>query len=253
MKEHFKFIFIIVISAASVLSAQDRPLLSEAIKNSIDTQGIDVAKKHFTEIYNSKKDFYEIDMKGISELSSYYIKAGNYEAGSAVMEIAQPFMQDYISSKMGGISKEMGDKSKTNQMTENQKQKKNVKNEESKEENEALDYKGEARNDLERLTGLYGDPLETDKNRRFWVMVSCDGYLVIGALWGDVAPWWMKSEGDNIFTYSDSFNNIRMEFTTDKNGKATKMIHNLPSLKTPLERLGPLPEDWDPCYEQPKE
>ena len=35
--------------------------------------------------------------------------------------------------------------------------------------------------------------------------------------------------------------------------KAMKMIHNLSSLKSPLERVGPLPDDWDPCYERPKQ
>jgi hypothetical protein len=110
----------------------------------------------------------------------------------------------------------------------------------------------EARNDLERFTGLYGDPEEKNENRRLWVMVSCDGYLVSGALWGDVAPWWMKSEADNIFTYADSFFKLRMEFKTDEDGKAIRMIHDLSFLKTPLERLGPIPEDWEPCLERPK-
>ena len=57
----------------------------------------------------------------------------------------------------------------------------------------------EVNKDLERFTGLYSDPEESNENRKLWVMVSCDGQLVSGALWGDVAPWWMKSEGDNVF------------------------------------------------------
>ena len=81
---------------------------------------------------------------------------------------------------------------------------------------------------------------------------ACDGYLVIGALWGDVAPWWMRSESDKVFTYSDSFNNLRMEFVTDNTGKAIKMIHNLKFMKTPLENVGPLPDKLKPCIERPK-
>jgi hypothetical protein len=106
--------------------------------------------------------------------------------------------------------------------------------------------------DMERFTGLYGDPEEGDENRRLWVMVSCDGQLVSGALWGDATPWWMKSEGDNVFTYADSFSKVRMEFKTDKDGKAFRMIHDLSALKTPLEKHGPIPDDWDPCLERPK-
>ena len=107
-------------------------------------------------------------------------------------------------------------------------------------------------NNFEQLTGLYGDPEESNENRKLWVMVSCDGQLVSGALWGGATAWWMKSEGDNVFTYEDSFFKLRMEFETDEDGKAIRMIHDLSAIKTPLERLGPIPEDWGPCLERPK-
>ena len=106
----FKLLILSLMIATSLVLAQDKPLLSEAIKNAIDTQGIEAAKKHFTEIYESKKDNYKIDMKGISNLSSAYIKDGNYQAGSAVMEIASPFMQHMISTKISNNSNEMGEK-----------------------------------------------------------------------------------------------------------------------------------------------
>jgi len=110
----------------------------------------------------------------------------------------------------------------------------------------------DASSDLERFTGLYGDPEESNEYRKLWVMVSCDGQLVSGALWGDAAPWWMESEGDNVFTYADSFFKLRMDFETDEYGKTFRMNHDLSFLKTPLERLGPIPDDWDPCVERPK-
>lgn len=251
MKRLFKLMILIFIATNTLLLAQDKPLLSEAIKNSIDNQGIEAAKKHFKEIYESKKDFYEVDMKGLSDLSSSYIKDGNYQAASAVMDIASPFMQNMISSKMSNNSKETVQKDMEKQGKE--KQEKNEESEKTENNKQIKNNRDESRSDLKRFTGLYGDPDESNETRRLWVMESCDGYLVSGALWGDVAPWWMKSEGDKVFTYSDSFNNIRMEFVTDENGKATKMIHNLSSLKSPLERVGPLPDDWDPCYERPKQ
>ena len=55
-----------------------------------------------------------------------------------------------------------------------------------------------------------------------------------------------------FFTYADSFFKLRMEFETDEDDKAIRMIHNLSFLKTPLERLGPIPADWEPCVERPK-
>jgi hypothetical protein len=110
----------------------------------------------------------------------------------------------------------------------------------------------EVSNNFERLTGLYGDPDESNENRKLWVMVSCDGQLVSGALWGGAAAWWMNSEGDNVFTYEDSFSKVRMVFETDENGNVIGMNHDLSAIKTPLERLGPIPDDWDPCLERPK-
>jgi hypothetical protein len=106
----------------------------------------------------------------------------------------------------------------------------------------------EVSKDLGRYTGLYGDPEESNEYRKLWVMVSCDSQLVSGALWGGAAGWWMNSEGDNVFTYADSFTNVRMEFETDKDGKAIRMNHELSSIKTALERLGPIPDDWDPLF-----
>ena len=82
--------------------------------------------------------------------------------------------------------------------------------------------------------------------------VSCDGYLVSGALWGDAAPWRMKSADDKKFTYSDSFNSFKIEFNTDSNGKAHKMIHDLGFIKSPLARLGSIPDEWSACIERPK-
>ena len=110
----------------------------------------------------------------------------------------------------------------------------------------------EPREDLQRFTGLYGDPEEKNETRRLWIMISCDGYLVSGALWGDVAPWWMTSEAENIFTYADSFFKLRLEFETDSDGKIKAMIHDFTGIKSPLKLLAPVPEEWGPCLERPK-
>lgn len=230
-------------------AAQDKPLLSEAIHKAIDTKGIEAAKKQFTDMDKSQRDSYNIDMQGISELTNEYVQDGNMEAAAAISEISAPFMQDMITKSMNQYSPEMSKK-----MKEQQEEAKELKAKEREEERKRqrqekiVKFEGQPRNDLERFTGLYGDP--NDPNRKLWVTVSCDGYLVSGAMWGDASPWWMKSEGDHVFTYQDSFNKLRMEFKTDADGKAVRMKHDLEYMKSPLKRLGPLPNTFDPCLER---
>ena len=252
MKKLFYFTILIFLAGTALLTAQDKPLLSEAIREVIDTQGIEAAKKHFAEQYELQKDAYEIDMKGIAELTNSYVEAGNHDAAGVIMEITLPFMQTMYTNQMSGQSNEMAQQLEEMERAEKEKQK-GISEEEqlSQDDNNAFDQ-GEARNDLERFTGLYGDPEEKNENRKLWVMISCDGYLVSGALWGDASPWWMKTEGNKSFSYADSFVKLKMEFETDANGKAVRMVHDLSYMKTPLERLGPVPDDWEPCLEPPE-
>ena len=245
MKMLFYLLTVIFIVSSSIVIAQNKTSLADEIKKEIDTQGIETAKKYFADQYKSHNDLYEVDMKAISNLSRDYSKAGNLEAAGAVMTIASPFIKDIVSSNL----------SKMNVMTKSGEQ--NDKNEKNNNKREKLKSKekvehdfGKARNDLDHFTGIYGDPNETNKTRRLWVRKSCDGYLVIGALWGDASPWWMKSESDKVFTYSDSFSNIKIEFVMGNDNKALKMNHDLSFMKTPLERLEPIPDDWDPCIKR---
>ena len=249
MKKIFCLVIFVYLLAPAFLTAQEKPLLSVAIKKEINTNGIEAAKKHFAKEYKSNKNGYNVDMKGISSLATEYSQAKNYTAASAVMEIASPYMQDMVTSYMGKNTQQMMKAEKG--LKEKERQDKKLERQKY-EKNRIIEFEGEPRKDLERFTGLYGDPAVKDKTRRFWVAVSCDGYLVIGAMWGDVAPWWMRSVNDKVFTYSDSFNNLRMEFVTDNTGKAIKMIHDIKSMKTPLERVGPLPDNMKHCIERPK-
>ncbi len=248
MKRFLLLFFMIFLAFQTFSLVQTKPLLSDAIRKTIDEKGIEVAKKEFAEQYKSQKDFYEVDMKGISELSREYSKAGNIQAAGVVMAIATPYMQDLITSQMNNQNNESGQKLDKMKQKEKQLEEKDK----NTKENQPTIDQGKARTDLERFTGLYADPEEKNENRKLWVMVSCDGYLVIGALWGDVSPWWMKSEGDNIFSYADSFTKLSINFKTDANGKAINMNHNLSGMKSQLERVGPLPDDWEPCLERPK-
>ena len=252
MWQLYKFTVYIIIITPVIILAQGKVLLSEAIQDELNAKGIESAKKYFAEQFESNKNYYEVDMKGISELSSKYANAGKLELSGAVMEIAMPFMQNAMSYQMSQSPNEDARKLAEMQQAEKNKQQSKGENVDSEKDIEVASYQGNPRDDLERFTGLYGNPADKDKNRKLWVMVSCDNYLVIGALWGDASPWWMKSGSDKAFTYSDSFTSLKIEFVTDASGKAIKMNHDLSYLKNPLERLGPIPEDWEPCVERPK-
>jgi len=249
MKKIFYLVILVTILAPAFLTAQEKPLLSEAIKKVIDTNGIEAAKNHFADEYKLDKNHYKVDMKGVSSLAAEYSKTKNYAAAGAVMEIASPYMQDMVASYIGKNTKQKMKAEK--QQGEKEKQDKKFEKQKT-DQNNIVEFEGEPRKDLERFTGLYGDPAVKDKTRRFWVAVSCDGYLVVGALWGDVSPWWMRSESNKVFTYSDSFSKLKFEFVTDKNGKALEMMHDIKSMKTPLKRVGPLPDNMKHCIERPK-
>lgn len=236
------FYLLILLGIPAVILPQDKPLLSEAMRQAIDTKGIDYAKQQFLESFESHKEKYETDVQALSKLSSDYIKDGKMNEAGAVMEIATPWIQQYTATKIGGNNPEMVKKEKSEK-----KQKIESENKQTNKDGTAHNSLGKPRNDLERFTGIYGNPAEKNETRRLWVQVSCDSYLVSGALWGDASPWWMKSESDKVFTYKDSFNNLKMEFVTGSNGKAAKMIHDLSFMTTPLDLLGPIPDDWEPC------
>ena len=236
---------------AKTTFAQDKPNLSEAIQASIDTKGVDATTKQFTEMDKSQRDRYNIDMEGISELTNDYLEEGNLEALTAISEITSLFMQDMIAQSMEQYSPEM-----TQEMAEQRDAEREQRANEREQERmrqrqeQVVERQGQPRNDLQRFTGLYGDPEATDSNRKLWVTVSCDGYLVSGAMWGDASPWWLTSESENIFTYEDSFNSLRIEFQTGADGNAVQMNHDLDFLNSPLIRTGPLPDDWEPCIER---
>ena len=251
MKQIFRLAILLIVLAPVLILAQDKMLLSEAIQKELNAKGIESAKKYFADQFETNKNSYKVDMDGISEVSGTYANDGKIEFSGAVMEIAMPFMQNAMLNQMSQSQIEDARKFAEIQQAEKNKQS-NSENVISKKDNEVASDQGKPRDDLERFTGLYGDPSDKDKNRKLWVMISCDNYLVVGALWGGAAPWWMKSESDKEFTYADSFTSLKIEFVTDANGTAIKMKHDLSYLKNPLERLGPIPDDWEPCVERPK-
>lgn len=243
-------ILFLTLSLFTTVSAQDKPLLSDAIQQEIDANGAETAKEKFTSMDPSEREQYNVDMEGISKLTNTYLEDGNMEALMAISEITSVFMQDVIAQSMEQYSTEIDAMEEMAEQREAEREQENRQHEEERareRQQSIIERQGQPREDLERFKGVYGDPDDPESTRQLWVNVSCDGYLVVGAMWGDAAPWWMRSESENVFTLEDSFNNIRMEFGTSE---SLQMNHNLEFMENPLQRVGDLPEDWDSCIER---
>ncbi|HUE83433.1 MAG TPA: hypothetical protein VMM84_15065 [Pyrinomonadaceae bacterium] len=104
--------------------------------------------------------------------------------------------------------------------------------------------RGPSRKDLARFYGIYGDPKDEDgTGQRFFVYETCDGRLLFGGMWGDVAPWVFRSVSDTAFEAipAGGIGNDRLEFQVGWNGKVHAVAHTLEWKKSPLVRLGDLP------------
>jgi len=75
--------------------AEEKPLLSEAIRNMIDSKGVDAATKYFAKDYAENKNNYQVDQQGIVELGTNYARAGNPTAMQAVFAIGTPYINDW--------------------------------------------------------------------------------------------------------------------------------------------------------------
>jgi len=119
---------------------------------------------------------------------------------------------------------------------------------------------GEPRDDLERFFGLYGDAdhpgrdfLVLEAKRPKWAEQAPEippGYLMIGATWGDVAPWSMKAVSDNRFE-QQSLGDLQpaepivvvFEAAEGQNAVAITFA-TVFSDRGRLKRLGDVPEEW---------
>lgn len=116
---------------------------------------------------------------------------------------------------------------------------------------------GEPRTDLERFFGLYGNP--DDTLRSFFVSEAelgpdferelPPGYMMIGPMWADVAPYYMKSVSETEFEqqWVSEFQKepLVAVFEVSEDGKAVALtFKTIFDDKGRLERLKDLPERW---------
>ena len=248
----FLCLLLAVLAATPALS-QEKPSLSAEIGSVIEAEGTDAAKQRFAEIYPADKADYEVDIQGMMALGQSYMQAGDMERGMAVMEMMSVISQDMASAAMGTYNPRMAEMQQqaieADRAAEEQAAREKEEEQRIQQQTEAQ-ARGQARDDLYRFTGIYGDPADRDRLRTLFVTVSCDGYLVTGPMWADVGPWWMRSAADSVFTYADAWTHLSMEFTGS--GENTRLAHDVEGLANPAERLGPLPADWPGCQERPR-
>lgn len=125
-------------------------------------------------------------------------------------------------------------------------------------ESEAHPQLGEPRDDLERFYGVYGDP--DNPGRDFFVKEAeapiwmerlniPPGFLMIGAMWGDVAPWYMKSLSETEFEqgivpgHQEEPLLVTFELGEDSTAVALT-FETMFDDRGRLERIGDLPERW---------
>jgi hypothetical protein len=235
------------------LARAQEPVIAPEIGQIINSDGVDAANARFAELIQSPSLDYNMESQGLMTLMTGYIQSGNEEAASAVGEMYAQMMQQMLSGGASAYPPGMAEAMAEAQKAEEAQQRADqaaAEAEQQMQQQQAAQSRGKSRDDLDRFKGMYSDPGSDDTGRSIFVTVSCDGYLVTGAMWGDVSPWWMRSAADKVFTYADSWTNISMEFVGD-GGPGTLMQHDIEGVASPLENKGPLPDDWPECMERP--
>ena len=246
-------LFACALLSAGGVAAQDRPLLSEEIRAAYEEGGVSRARARYQVIVEGESDAYEFDTQGMLTLAAEYAQASDVEASQAISMLAYEIaMAQFQGSDAGARMAAMLDSAR---------QADEAREEEARTARAGagptvpLD-RGAPRDDLARFFGLYGDPdAGNAANRQLFVTETCDGRLAFSGMWGDVAPFIMRSEGDTRFdqiVVSD-FQAVayRLDFEVGADGRAAALTHNL-TADSSIERWprdGDLPDGWEDCLD----
>jgi len=234
------------------LMAQGKPSLSKEIGSVIEAEGISAAKQRFADLYPAHKAEYEVDPQELMVLGQGYMQAGDMETGMAVMEMLGAIVAEMSTGAMQTYSPQMAEMARKAEEEERAARAQEAMDREEaqrSQERKEAQARGKARSDLDRFKGIYGDPGDSERLRTLFVTVSCDGYLVMGPMWADVGPWWMRSAADTVFTYADDWTSLSVEFSGS--GEATTLTHDIEGVVSPAARVGALPSEWRKCMERP--
>lgn len=243
----------LVFVAVAPARGQKPPKLSAEIGRALERDGVAAAQRRFAEIYPEHADEYEIDLEGFGMLAQQQMQSGDLEGMQAIMQMVSAMSQRIAESAMaGGMMMPPGAPSAAQRQAEAQRRA----DEEAAEradrpargeaEAAARAALGEPRDDLDRFVGQYGDPAAQGSTpRNLFAIVRCDGYLVIGATFGDASNWHMRSVSDTEFETTDfSGRTLHFSIETGPDGRPRSMTHDLDFLDSPLSFIGPLPAGW---------
>jgi|GEM_PF-1684759 len=243
--------------AARPASAQEQPLLSEEIRRVFEEDGREAAEARYKEILEGEADAYEFDTQAMMVIGSEYAQAGNMEGVQAFYTIgSQMAVADFQTTGTGVQFNAMMDsvrQADTGQLVVGG-------------QGDAAAVAsaggtmvggpdtGAPRDDLARFFGLYRDPSPPGSaDHDIMVSQTCDGRLAFAAMWGDVAPWVMRSEGDARFVqiWVNDFQTApyELDFELGADARPTSVRHNLTAEYTfeRWARAGDLPEGNTDC------
>ncbi len=225
--------------------AYAKPPLSAEVARLLESHGVDAARERFAELWANSAADYEADVEGLADLGTRYLEAGDIEAGMAVMEMvsivslaeldaaleSQAEMVAEMEAAAAELAADASDETEAAPGDEGPAP--------------AAPDRGPARTDLARLTGIYASA--EAPNRELFVTRTCDGFLVVGPLWADTAPWDLRSQGGETFSFRQGELQFQLEFATGSDGAARQLSHTIRGLASPMQRRGPLPDDWPRC------
>jgi hypothetical protein len=229
-----------VLVAAAQEQAVEKPLLSAAIRKALADGGLEDAQKRFDEIYPAQKDKYELDAPALMLLGADSMKAGDAKTAQAIMQMGMTVLQ-----AEGAAPGAAGLMPPPSAMPPGAPGVPNTQKTEPA-DRPTIDA-GPARKDLSRFYGVYG---AADSRRQVFVRETCDGHLQLGAMWGDVAPWTMKSLSDATFEQAfvpsmQTTPPLKIVFELGEDGKAHAVRHPLLGEMQTAARAGDLPDGWD--------
>jgi hypothetical protein len=262
----------LALAPALPASAQEKPPLSEEIRKAFEEGGVEAAEARYREILEGERDAWEFDAEAMMAIGSEYAQAGNMEGVQAFYTIgSQMAMAEFQSSDAGARFNAMMD-SVTRGDEDRGGSEDQVRIDQAVASSEAdgaavsaaagevvaagSPDQGFPRDDLDRFFGLYRDPNPPGTaNRDLFVTRTCNGRLAIGAMWGDVAPYVMRSEGDTRFTqiWVSEFEPVphQLDFELGPAGRATAVTHNVTAEYTfeRWARVGDLPDGYEDCLD----
>lgn len=236
---------------ASLLRAQEKPSLAAEIRSVLESDGVDAAKERFNELYPEHRSEYELDPQGFAEMGSQAMQDGDMVTGQAIMQMVQRISQDMMTEQMGNRPSgtppgavRMPTAQDAAAAERRREEERAAARQRAQEERAAAvrDRLGEPRDDLERFAGIYGDP-DREPARHLFVAVRCDGYLIVGATWGDAQDWYLRSLSERDFE-AQAFGGetIRFGFTFGADGRPADLTHSLDFLDSPLPYQSSLEE-----------